>query len=115
MPVMNGHESTRAIRALEREREREYHTSANTANSANVKSPVSPTFWKASKRGTPPKPALIIALTGLSSIKDQEEAFRSGVDLFLTKPVSFKEVGSALEDWEQGRIYDHEMGGMVCR
>lgn len=45
-------------------------------------------------------PALIIALTGLASSKDQVEAFTSGVDLFMTKPVSFKEVGRLLDNWE---------------
>lgn len=37
-------------------------------------------------------PAMIIALTGLASSRDQSEAFSSGIDLYLTKPVSFKEV-----------------------
>jgi CheY-like chemotaxis protein len=46
------------------------------------------------------KPALIIALTGLASSRDQGEAFSSGVDLFMTKPVSFREVGRLLDNWE---------------
>ena len=45
-------------------------------------------------------PALVIALTGLASSSDQSEAFTSGIDLFLTKPVSFKEVGKMLDNWE---------------
>ena len=36
------------------------------------------------------KPSRIIALTGLTSGKSQEEALASGVDLFLTKPVQLK-------------------------
>ena len=74
MPVMNGFEATRAIRQIEESR----------------------------RTGSPadPSPALIIALTGLASSSDQSEAFTSGVDLFMTKPVSFKEVGQLLNNWE---------------
>ncbi|OJJ44216.1 hypothetical protein ASPZODRAFT_750130 [Penicilliopsis zonata CBS 506.65] len=69
MPVMNGFEATRAIRALEKER----HGCGS---------------------------AIIIALTGLSSSRDESEALASGVDLFLTKPVSFKEVSRLIDEWE---------------
>jgi len=51
-------------------------------------------------------PALIIALTGLASSRDQNEAFTSGIDLFLTKPVAFKEVGKMLDNWEANREKD---------
>lgn len=47
----------------------------------------------------PNKPALIIALTGFSSEKDREMAFEAGMDVFITKPVRFREVGSILEGW----------------
>ena len=77
---MNGFEATRAIREIE-------HTRNAIAGSASSDSP------KDSR-------ALIIALTGLASSRDQAEAFNSGVDLFLTKPVSFKEVGRLLDNWE---------------
>ncbi len=76
MPVMNGFEATRAIRDIE---------DARSHNSGESKVPT---------------PALIIALTGLASSRDQTEAFTSGVDLFMTKPVSFKEVGRLLDNWE---------------
>lgn len=75
MPVLNGFEATRAIRQIEDER--------------LTRSPEKTT-----------RPALIIALTGLASGRDQSEAFTSGVDLFMTKPVSFKEVGRLLDSWE---------------
>lgn len=45
--------------------------------------------------------ATIIALTGLSSSRDEEDALGSGVDLFLTKPVSLKEVGRYLTEWRE--------------
>ncbi|KAK4977424.1 hypothetical protein LTR66_010712 [Elasticomyces elasticus] len=65
MPVMDGLESTRCIRAHEH------------------------------AVGLPP--ATIIALTGLASASAQQEAFSSGVDLFLTKPVRLKELSKILE------------------
>ena len=36
------------------------------------------------------KPTVVIALTGLASAKTEEEAFASGVNMFLTKPVQLK-------------------------
>ncbi|KAJ5095199.1 hypothetical protein N7532_007490 [Penicillium argentinense] len=71
MPVMNGFEATRAIRAIER-----------------------------SRNGC--VPAKIIAFTGLSSLRDESRALESGVDLFLTKPVSLKEVSRLVDEWESG-------------
>jgi CheY-like chemotaxis protein len=47
------------------------------------------------------RPAIIIALTGLSSSRDESDALASGVDLFLTKPVSFREVARLLGEWER--------------
>lgn len=41
--------------------------------------------------------ATIIALTGLGSAEAQQEAFSSGVDLFLTKPVRLKELTKILD------------------
>lgn len=65
MPVMDGFESTRRIRALEME------------------------------RGLPP--CHVFALTGLASASAQQEAFASGIDLFLTKPVRLEELSKILE------------------
>ncbi len=75
MPVMNGFEATRAIRDLEKSRD----------PSASLQAP---------------KAAMIVALTGLASGRDHGEAFACGVDLYMTKPVSFKEVGRLLDNWE---------------
>ena len=41
--------------------------------------------------------ATIIALTGLGSMDAQREAFSSGMDLFLTKPVRLKELGRVIQ------------------
>ncbi|EXJ66842.1 uncharacterized protein A1O5_10037 [Cladophialophora psammophila CBS 110553] len=51
------------------------------------------------RRGSKPG-AMIIALTGLASARDQTEVFSSGCDIYMTKPVSFKEVGKLLNNWE---------------
>jgi len=65
MPILNGFEATRLIRAFEHQ------------------------------HGI--QPAHIIALTGLGSASAQQEAFSSGVDLFLTKPVRLKELTKLLD------------------
>ncbi|KAF3769478.1 hypothetical protein M406DRAFT_348735 [Cryphonectria parasitica EP155] len=65
MPIMDGLEATRLIRAYEQKQQL--------------------------------KPAFIIALTGLASAAKQQEAYASGIDLFLTKPVPLKELGRILE------------------
>lgn len=43
------------------------------------------------------EPAFIVALTGLASADAQREAFCSGMDLFLTKPVRLKELRAILQ------------------
>lgn len=85
MPVLDGFGATRQIREIERSRQE--------------------------KAGGGLTPALVIALTGLASSRDQSEAFTSGVDLFLTKPVSFKEVGKMLDNWVSNRGKDLEGDG----
>lgn len=62
-----------------------------------------------SKSGTTPG-AMIIALTGLASGRDQSEGFASGCDIYMTKPVSFKEVGKLLNNWEGHQVLDMEQG-----
>lgn len=69
MPVLNGFEATRAIRAFEKQ-----HNLPATR---------------------------IIALTGLGDAAAHQEAFASGVDFFLTKPVSLKELGAILDRIEE--------------
>lgn len=43
-------------------------------------------------------PTLIIAITGLGSRSAREEAFASGLDLFLTRPVRMNELRTILEE-----------------
>ncbi|KAG5665522.1 hypothetical protein KAF25_009647 [Fusarium avenaceum] len=65
MPVMDGLEATRQIRAFER-----YH-------------------------GIPA--SVVLAITGLGSESTREEATRSGVDFFITKPAKLKELETILK------------------
>ncbi|CAM1505895.1 Fc.00g115320.m01.CDS01 [Cosmosporella sp. VM-42] len=66
MPIMNGFEATRCIRAYETKHRLKF---------------------------TP-----IIALSGLASEDAQQEAFGSGMDLFLTKPVRLQVLGTMLRE-----------------
>jgi CheY-like chemotaxis protein len=65
MPVMDGFEASRQIRRLEKE---------NRAKRT-----------ESEQRRLPP--TIIAALTGLDSVNAQKEAFGSGIDTFLVKPV----------------------------
>ncbi|KAI4716275.1 hypothetical protein E4T48_07535 [Aureobasidium sp. EXF-10727] len=47
------------------------------------------------------RPAVIVALTGMASASVQQEAFASGVDLFLTKPVRLKELTKIFEEHQR--------------
>ncbi|KAH7029463.1 uncharacterized protein B0I36DRAFT_245052, partial [Microdochium trichocladiopsis] len=49
-------------------------------------------FEATTRRG----PSKIIALTGLASVAVQKEAYASGVDMYMTKPVRFKELAQLL-------------------
>ena len=40
----------------------------------------------------------IFALTGLASASTQQEAFASGIDLYLTKPIRLKQLADVLKE-----------------
>ena len=65
---MSGIEATREIRALEAKHPEKY------------------------------KRTFIIALTGLAAGSDRREAFSAGVDAFMVKPVSFKDLEKILDE-----------------
>lgn len=121
MPVMTGYESTRKIRAVEADRRAAYELQFESLSTPPLR-PSPPAFpFPISERVTDPllpvepplsqptiRPALVIALTGFSSQNDQEMAFDSGMDIFMTKPVRFRDVGRILEGWiktrEEGKL-----------
>lgn len=76
MPIMDGFESTRLIRKFESE----YQNTLDLSEKESF------------------KPATIIALTGLASASAQQEAYGSGMDLFLTKPVRRQELLTVLNE-----------------
>lgn len=43
------------------------------------------------------KGSLIIALTGLAAASDKVEAYEAGIDLFMVKPVSFKQLEKTMK------------------
>ena len=76
MPIMNGHEATRAIRRLETNRR--IASSSPDTGVTMAQSPGLPTRIQSMKIGQPR--AKIFALTGLATLDDKREAFSSGVD-----------------------------------
>ncbi|WVQ99618.1 hypothetical protein IAU59_006755 [Kwoniella sp. CBS 9459] len=93
MPVMNGHDATRAIRQIEATRR-----SAPSSELPVVPPPGKPVTIPPTK--VVQARAKIFALTGLATQDDKREAFGSGVDGYLVKPVSlssldtiFKKIG----------------------
>ncbi|KAF4615723.1 hypothetical protein G7Y89_g15265 [Cudoniella acicularis] len=85
MPLLDGFGATKEIRAIEESRKKAVED-------------------KESKTGF--TPALVIAITGLASSDDQARAAAVGVDLFLTKPVSFRDVKKMLDNWEANKLKD---------
>jgi len=100
MPILDGFGATRQIRSIEADRLKKAQSlvdDVGTVESAEK-----------AKRG----PALIIAFTGRSSIEDQNEAVRVGLDLFMTKPVAFKEVGKIIDNWVSNQVREIDDDGV---
>ncbi|KAL5337425.1 hypothetical protein BJX70DRAFT_369861 [Aspergillus crustosus] len=82
MPIMNGFESTRLIRKCERKYRITLDVSANKSF----------------------RPATIVAVTGHASASAQHEAYGSGIDLFLAKPIRRKDLFTVLNERCPGEV-----------
>ena len=54
------------------------------------------------EKETSAEPCVVIALTGAANPEARQEAFASGVDLFLTKPVPMRELKAMLDELRRG-------------
>lgn len=78
MPVLDGFDAVREIRLHEHAHKASFPAALTTT------------------------PAYIVALTGLASEKDRSRAYEAGVDLYMTKPASYKEISKMMKTWEAG-------------
>jgi len=106
MPILDGFGATRRIRGIERHRRERRLPNSDAVDIRSEERGLeersglgNENEGEAKMEGKGGKEALIIAFTGRSSIEDQTEALRCGIDLFMTKPVAFKEVGKIIDNW----------------
>ncbi|SMR47510.1 unnamed protein product [Zymoseptoria tritici ST99CH_3D1] len=96
MPIMGGLEATRQIRAFEREQVHNSDRGSRSTSNAGL-SGEDMDSRRSSLKGSHPPPAVVVALTAISGSETKMAAFGSGVDLYLTKPVGFKNLGEILK------------------
>ncbi|KAF9573726.1 His Kinase A domain containing protein [Mortierella alpina] len=108
MPVMDGNMATKRIREFEHEMVKQFGLASSDNDPLDAEG-VEADATAVSSEGSEVKngeavespargyrPTTIFALTGLAADEDKRLAFECGVDGYLTKPVSLKELGSLL-------------------
>ncbi|CAG8493612.1 26599_t:CDS:2, partial [Racocetra persica] len=123
MPVMNGNVATSEIRKIEREyaqRRQKLKQRSLTETLKGISKIPTGLFPNLAKTNTeqtdtshqPSIPienkSLIFALTGLAREEDKDIAYGSGVDGFLTKPVSLKTLEKVLKRWSENGDFTEE-------
>jgi CheY-like chemotaxis protein len=99
MPVLNGHGATRAIRQVEAKRRKaspEVRTVGLLPTSPSRPASIQP-IGQVPNLPVFQTHAKIFALTGLATPDDKREAFSSGVDGYLIKPVSLATLDSVFK------------------
>jgi CheY-like chemotaxis protein len=107
MPVMDGLTATRHIRAYENELgDVEQHPLSHALDDEKTRHNISVESTDEQKSAHQ-KHAKIIALTGLASQEAKHEAFTSGIDTFVTKPVRLAELNRILEGKDRADAEEH--------
>jgi CheY-like chemotaxis protein len=98
MPVLDGLGATKQIRRIEAERFRSDHASQYQAWSKATKTSMSAMVLSTpgGSRPSAQARAKIFTLTGRSSDEDKRQAFATGADGFIVKPLSFKVLSALL-------------------
>lgn len=102
LPVMNGLEATKTIRAIEKEQKIGVLPASATSLADNNDTPgnnINNTMASSDPQTPFRSPVIIVALTASSSESDRHAALAAGCNDFLTKPVSLEWLEKKIVEW----------------